>query len=95
MSTALNISNNWLSHTASHFLPKVFHDGSAKFTTRNFECMVCLKKFTLKKSWVKEKIIMGLESHVDVVRIEIYPTTPTWDGLTKYLRRNELAKVSK
>ena len=33
-------------------LPIVFHDGSANFTTGDFECMVCLKKFTVhKKSW--------------------------------------------
>ena len=31
-------------------LPKAFHDGSFKFTTGYFECMVCLKKFTLQKS---------------------------------------------
>ena len=30
-------------------LPKAFHDGSAKFTNEDFECMVCLKKFTLQK----------------------------------------------
>ena len=29
-------------------LAKVFHDGSAKFTTEDFECMVCLKKLTLQ-----------------------------------------------
>ena len=30
-------------------LPKAFHDGSHKFTSGNFECMVCLNKFTLQK----------------------------------------------
>ena len=30
-------------------LPKGFDDGSATFTTRDFECMVRLKKFTLQK----------------------------------------------
>ena len=37
-------------HTATHLFPKFFHDGSATFTTGDFECMVCLKKFTLQKS---------------------------------------------
>ena len=32
-------------------LPKVFHDGSAKFTTGNFECMVRLKRFSFQKWW--------------------------------------------
>ena len=51
MSTAfLNISNNWLLDTATHFfLPKAFHDSSATFTTVDFDCMVCLKKSRLKK----------------------------------------------
>ena len=30
--------------------PKVFHDGSAKFTTDDFECMQRLKKCTLQKA---------------------------------------------
>ena len=30
-------------------LAKAFHDGSATFTNGDFYCMVCLKKFTLKK----------------------------------------------
>ena len=50
MGTAfLNIGKNLLLHTGSHLFTKVFHDGSAKFTTRDFECMVCLKKLTLQK----------------------------------------------
>ena len=31
-------------------LAKAFHDGTATFTTGDFECMMCLKKFSLKKS---------------------------------------------
>ena len=30
-------------------VPKAFHDGSAKFTTEVFECMVRLKKFSLRE----------------------------------------------
>ena len=29
---------------------KVFHDGSAKFASGDFDYVVCLKKFTLKKN---------------------------------------------
>ena len=47
--TFLNIRNfNWLLHIATHLFAKSVHDRSAKFTTRNFECMVCLKKFPLQ-----------------------------------------------
>ena len=34
----------------------MFHDGSATFTTGNFECMVCLKKFPLQKPEVKKRL---------------------------------------
>ena len=45
----LNISNNWLLHTVSHLFTKSVSCRSVKFTTGVFECMVRLKKFTLKK----------------------------------------------
>ena len=44
----LNISNN-IDCCILLLVHQVFHDGSAKFTTGDFECMVCLKKFTLQK----------------------------------------------
>ena len=37
-------------------LPKAFHDGSAKVTTEDFECMVRLKKCTLQKVKKNKKI---------------------------------------
>ena len=45
----LNISNNRLLHIASHLFTKSVSCRSAKFTTRDFECMVRLKMFTLRK----------------------------------------------
>ena len=41
-----------LLHTASHLFAKSVSCRSAKFTTGDFECMVRLKKFTLKKSFM-------------------------------------------
>ena len=48
----LNISNNWLLHIATHLFTKSVSCRSAKFTIRNFECMVCLKKFTLQEIYI-------------------------------------------
>ena len=36
-------------HTATHFFVKSVSCRSAKFTAGDFDCMVCLKKFTLQK----------------------------------------------
>ena len=44
----LNISNKSLLHIATHLFTKSVSCPSAKFTTGDFECMVCLKKSTLK-----------------------------------------------
>ena len=50
MGTAfLDISNNLLLHTAIHLFTKSVSCRAAKFTTGDFECMVCLKKVTLQK----------------------------------------------
>ena len=43
---------NWhslLLQTASHLFVKSVSCRSAKFTTGNFECIVCLKRFSLQK----------------------------------------------
>ena len=42
-------------------LPKAFHDCSAKFTTGDFECMVCLKKFTLKKKCMEMTLSIAVQ----------------------------------
>ena len=44
----LNISNNSLLHIATHLFTQTVSCSSAKFTTGDFEFMVCLKKFTLR-----------------------------------------------
>ena len=41
-------------------ISKVFYDGSAKFTTGDFECMVYLKKFTL------QNIILNFDFRKDI-----------------------------
>ena len=40
-----------LLHTASHLFAKSVSCHSANFTTRDFECMVHLKKFTLQQNY--------------------------------------------
>ena len=39
-------------HTASHCFTKIVSCRSGKFTTGDFECMMCLKKFTLQKVYI-------------------------------------------
>ena len=59
----LNISNNWLLHIATHSFTKSVSWGSATFTTRDFECMVRLKKFTLQKI-NKKTVVLTTNSHL-------------------------------
>ena len=47
-------------HTATHLFTKSVSCSSAKFTTGNFECVVRLKRFTLKKVAIEYlKILEG------------------------------------
>ena len=64
----LNISNNWLLHIATHLFTKSVSGRSAKFTTGDFECMVCLKKSTLKKIGGPWECSMGFKAAVCIRR---------------------------
>ena len=66
--TFLNISNNWLFHTATRLFTKSVSCRSAKFTTGDFECMVCLKKITLQYIFLD-------------IRIPKLEVNKTFDGL--------------
>ena len=44
-------------------LAKVFHDGSATLTTGDFECMVCLKRFTLQKEQKNKEKLLSYHHH--------------------------------